>query len=317
MSGERPVILAHPGLGGIASLFSAYEIARLPIEAEARAAFLAGPARSIEAAVVIGSIGLPRDAFAAMTALKLIASFGVGYDAIDVAACAARGVAVANCPDINHEDVADVALGLMLSCARHIAAGDRLVRSGGWTGPVAFAPPRRLRGRRLGVVGLGAIGKAVARRAEALGLSVAWTGPRPKPEAPWPYASSLQALAAGSDILALCLRPDPGTERMVGAAILEALGPEGMLINVSRGSVVDEEALIDALRSGRLGSAGLDVFAQEPSPMALWADVLNVTLTPHLAGSTRESILESVALVQENLRRHFAGEPLASLVNRP
>ncbi|MDX2235247.1 MAG: NAD(P)-dependent oxidoreductase, partial [Hyphomonadaceae bacterium] len=202
---------------------------------------------------------------------------------------------------------------LILSCVRHIAAGDRLVRAGGWSGPVAFAPPKRLSARALGIVGLGAIGEALARRAQACGMSVAWTGPRAKPS-PWRYEPDLLSLAAASDVLAMTLRPDPGTERMVDAAVLDALGPDGIVINVARGSVIDEDALIAALKSGRIAGAGLDVFAQEPTPPARWADVPNVTLTPHLGGGTREAILESAQLVLENLRRHFAGEALATPV---
>jgi hydroxypyruvate reductase len=307
----KPILLAFPGLGAFAAMFAAdYDLHTLPPEPAARAVVLAGPGRDATAIVAIGSIGVPPEVYD-LPNLKLIACFGVGYDKIDLARAATAGIAVTNCPNINHEDVADVAIGLLLSVTRNIAAGDRVVRAGGWTGPVQFPPPRRLKGRKLGIVGLGAIGLALASRAQAFGLEIAWTGPRPKPSA-YPYVADLKQLAAESDILALTLRPDPGTENMIDAAVLDALGPEGVLINVARGSVVDEDALIAALQAGRLGGAGLDVFAVEPTPAAKWADVPNVTLTPHVVGASRESILESAALVRENLRRHFAGEPLAS-----
>jgi hydroxypyruvate reductase len=310
----KPTLLAYPSLGAFSGIFAAdFTVVHLPAEGAERAAFLAGPGQTIEAAVGIGSIGMPAEVYD-LPRLNLIACFGVGYDGIDLARAQARGIAITNCPNINHEDVADVAIGLILSCTRNIAAGDRVVRAGAWTGPVTFPPPRRLRGQKLGIVGLGAIGLALAARAQAFGLTVSWTGPRPKPDTPYPFVADLLTLARDSDILALTLRPDPGTHAMVNAAVLDALGPDGLLINVARGSVVDEDALIAALKSGRIGAAGLDVFAQEPTPAARWADVPNVTLTPHVAGATRESILESAALVLENLRCAFAGRPLVTSV---
>jgi lactate dehydrogenase-like 2-hydroxyacid dehydrogenase len=309
-----PLILAYPALGGLEALFgAACEILRLPSDKTERAALLAEKGARVEAAVGIGSIGVPDDVLAALPNIKLIAVFGVGYDGLDVAALKARGIAVTNCPNINHEDVADVAMGLMISAVRNIAAGDRLVRAGGWKGPLALPPPKRLGGRKLGLVGLGAIGDAVARRAAAFGMEIAWTGPRAK-SAPWRYEPDLIALATWADVLAMTLRPDPGTENMVDARVLEALGADGVVINVSRGSVIDEAALIAALKSGRIAAAGLDVFATEPNDGAQWRDIPNVTLTPHLAGGTRESVMESAQLVLENLRRHFAGEPLKTPV---
>lgn len=311
----KPKIIAYPGLGAFEGLFAPhYDMLKLPSVPADRIAYLRKEGPGVEAAVVIGSIGLPAEIMAALPDLKLIAAFGVGYDGVDLMAAGARGIAVTNCPNINHEDVADVAMGLMISCARHIAAGDRFVREGKWVSVASFPPPKRLGARKLGIVGLGAIGAAIARRATAFGMEIAWTGPRPKQSA-WRYEPDLLALAEWADVLAMALRPDPGTEKMICAEVLKALGPDGMLINVSRGSVVDEDALIAALRSGALGSAGLDVFETEPSPAARWADVPNTTLTPHFGGGTRESIMASAQLVLENLRRHHAGEPLATRVN--
>ncbi len=310
----KPTILAYPALGGLEAIFgAAYDIVRLPSEPAARTAYIAEHGATIAAAVTIGSIGLPPDVLAALPNLKMISCFGVGYDGVDLEATRARGIKVTNCPNINHEDVADVAFGLIISCVRHISAGDRLVRAGGWKGPLAFPPPKRLSARKLGIVGLGAIGDAVARRGAAFGMEIAWAGPRPKP-APWRHEPDLHALATWCDVLAMTLRPDPGTENMIDAAVLDALGPEGIIVNVSRGSVIDENALIAALKEGRVGGAGLDVYATEPTPAARWADVPNTTLTPHFGGGTRESIMESAQLVLENLRRHFAGEPLATPV---
>lgn len=298
---SKPVLLAYPGLGLFSSVFGAhFEIVSWPLEVD--------PAR-VAAVAAIGSVGLPEEVYK-LPNLKIISCFGVGYDKIDLAAARANGVPVTNCPDVNAEDVADVAMGLIVSTARRMSEGERMLLAGRWSGPVSLPPPRRLKGRALGIVGLGSIGRALAQRAAPFGLNIAWTGPRPKPEAPWRYVSDLHTLAQESDILALCLRPDPGTEHMVDARIMEALGSDGIVINVARGSVIDEDALIDALRAGRLAGAGLDVFATEPTPPARWVDVPNVTLTPHLAGGTREGIMEMAQLVLQNLKRGLAGEEL-------
>ncbi len=163
-------------------------------------------------------------------------------------------------------------------------------------------------------MGLGHIGQAVAVRAEAFGMTVSWWGPNPKPDARWPRAASLLALAQDSDILVIACRADASNQKAVSAEVIEAVGPKGMIVNVARGSILDEDALIAALRSGKLGRAGLDVFAQEPTPPERWADVPNAVLTPHTAGGTTDSLPLMFAQTFENLRRHFAGEPLASPV---
>ncbi|NWG53635.1 MAG: 2-hydroxyacid dehydrogenase [Hydrogenophilaceae bacterium] len=305
----KPLVLALlPGLEG---LLAAYELVYPPTD-ETRAAFLRDTAHRIEAAVGIGSNPMPDDLLAALTGLKLIAVFGAGYDGYDPAALKARGVALTNCPNINNEDVADVAMGLLISVARDIAKGDALVRAGDWRKGLVW--PRSLKGRKLGIVGMGAIGAAIAARAAPFGLDIRWFGPRAKGDVPYPYEPDLAALAAWADILAVACRADASTEKLIDARIIDALGPEGILVNVSRGSVVDEDALIAALKARTLYGAGLDVFAEEPTPAARWAGVPNVTLTPHLAGGTRDSIIASGRLVAENLRRHFAGEPLATPV---
>jgi lactate dehydrogenase-like 2-hydroxyacid dehydrogenase len=313
---SKPLLLVHPPLPALAGrLDPLYEVLHLPEDAAARAAFFAGEAREVTAALVIGSVGLDNAVIAQLPALKLIAGLGAGIDGIDLAHAKARGVAVTNGAGLNADDVADVAIGLLLSAVRQIAAGDRLVRTpGAWTGPIALPPPMRLRGRKLGIVGLGAIGQAIGVRAAAFGLDIGWTGPRQKPDAPYPFFVDVPALAQWADILVVACPGGPETEHLVDASALQALGPAGVLVNVARGSVVDEAALIAALRAGAIAAAGLDVFAEEPTPAARWADVPNITLTPHLGGATQESLFEIVAVALENLRRHFAGEPLVSPV---
>ena len=174
-----------------------------------------------------------------------------------------------------------------------------------------------LGGRRVGIVGLGAIGEAVARRCEAFALSVAWWGPREKPDAPWPRSADLTALARDSDILVVAARATEQNRGLISGEVLGALGEEGLLVNVSRGQVVDEDALIAALRSGRLGMAALDVFAEEPTPAERWAGVPNLVLTPHTAGATSAAVPKMAAMTRENLLRFFRGEALLSPVETP
>jgi lactate dehydrogenase-like 2-hydroxyacid dehydrogenase len=300
----KPVVLVHPPLGLFETQLGAdYEIVHWPT---ARA--------DVVAAVTIGHVGVANAMIDALPALRSIVCFGVGVDGIDLAYCKKRGVGVSHGREINHEDVADVAMGLLIAAARSFTQGERALREGGWKPPLATAPQKRLRTRKVGVVGMGAIGKAFAQRAAAFGPEIRWTGPRPKPELAWRYEPQLIELADWADVLAITARGDKSTEGLVNAAVIKALGGDGILINVSRGAVVDEDALIAALKSGALGGAGLDVFWEEPTPPARWKDVPNTTLTPHLGGVTRESLYEGSKNVFENLRRSVAGEPLLSPV---
>lgn len=294
---SKPALLVHPSLGLFEARLSDYDLVHWPTERT-----------GIEAAVTIGGVGLTNAMIDALPDLKCIVCFGVGVDGIDVAYAKARGIAISHGREINHEDVADVAIGLMIAVARSFTQGERLLRAGRWTPPLAVPPQRRLRGRKLGVVGMGAIGQAIAHRAEAFGLEIKWHGPRAKPDVRHPYEPELLKLAEWADILVVSARGDQ--TGLINAAIIKALGGDGLLINISRGSVVDEDALIAALKSGDLGGAGLDVFQEEPTPPERWADVPNCTLTPHLGGGTREALFAGSQNVLENLRRFYAGEPL-------
>jgi lactate dehydrogenase-like 2-hydroxyacid dehydrogenase len=267
----------------------------------------------IRAMVVAGEHPLDKALAEGLPNLGLIAVFTAGYDGLDLAWARGRGLKVSHSPGVDHEDVADHALGLVLAAWRRIAEGDRALRSGGWTADHNMRTSS-LGGRRLGVVGLGAIGEAVARRAEAFDLKIAWWGPREKPDAPWPRAQSLAALAAESDILVVACRAGEETRGLISREVMDALGPQGLLVNVSRGQIVDEDALIAALKDGRLGMAALDVFQSEPTPAARWEGVPGTVLTPHTAGATSAAIPKMAALTRENLRRFFAGEPLVNPV---
>jgi lactate dehydrogenase-like 2-hydroxyacid dehydrogenase len=267
----------------------------------------------IRALVVAGEFPVDKALAESLPNLGLIACFTAGYDAVDLAWARGRGLQVSHSPGVNHEDVADHAMGLMLASWRKIVVGDRLLRAGGWKPHEKLASPSLTR-RRVGIVGLGDIGAAIASRCEAFHLQVSWWGPREKPEAPWPRAASLKDLAEAVDILVVAARASAATRGLISEEIIEAVGPDGLLINVSRGQVVDEDALIAALKAGRLGAAALDVFAEEPTPSERWADVPHIVLTPHTAGATSAAVPQMVALTVENLRRFFKGEALVNPV---
>jgi hydroxypyruvate reductase len=272
----------------------------------------------VRALVATGLAGFSRRHIDALPALEIIACFGNphGTGAEPRAAAAARGVTVTNTPDIISGTVADLAIGLLIAVMRRIVEGDRFVRAGKWP---AGPPPagRNLGGKTCGIVGMGAIGREIARRAEACGMSVRYHGPRRKADVVYPYDADLESLARQSDSLVVICPHTPATRGMVNASILDALGPEGVLINVARGPIVDEEALLAALRGRRIAGAGLDVYWDEPRVPAELAAMENVVLTPHLGSHTREIREERGRKLLANLRAHFAGEPVPNpLVRR-
>lgn len=267
----------------------------------------------VEALVAAGEFPLPRAYLESMPRLRLIACFTVGYDGVDMDWARAHGIAVCHASGANADDVADHAIGMILAHRREIVAGHAKVCKGRWTqGPKRLT--RSLGGARLGIMGLGAIGMAVARRAEVMRMDVRWWGPRARPDAPWPRADSLMTLARDSDIMVLAPRVDASNIGAVDAAVMDALGPQGLLVNVARGQLVDEDALIAALKDGRLGGAALDVFWQEPTDAARWADVPHIVLTPHGAGATDQSVMRMTAMLLDNLKAHFSGRALPTPV---
>lgn len=276
------------------------------------AAFAAGAGR-IRAIVGSGESKVPRSLMAQLPALEMISIMGVGYDGVDVAAALERNIQVTHTPGVLNDDVADLAIGLMLSVARRIPQADQYVRSGRWPeGPMPLA--RKVSGARLGIVGLGRIGQAIATRAEAFGMSVAYTARSRKAELAYAYYPSAQALAAEVDFLVLITPGGAGTRKLINADVLRALGAQGYLINVARGSVVDEAAMVEALQQGVIAGAGLDVFENEPNvPPALWA-MDNVVLAPHIGSATRQTRGAMADLAVANLRAHFAGETLLTPV---
>jgi lactate dehydrogenase-like 2-hydroxyacid dehydrogenase len=243
-----------------------------------------------------------------LPALEIVAIHGVGHDGIDLAATRARGVAVTTTPDVLTDDVADLAIGLMLAVQRRIVANDRAVRDGGWQ--VALA--RRASGRRIGIFGLGRIGKAIARRAAPFASELHYTARSAKPGFAGVFHADIASLAAACDVLIVAAPGGDATSRIVDAGVLAALGEDGIFVNIARGSLVDETALIAALAAGTIAGAGLDVFADEPAVPDALKTMDQVVLSPHQGSATVDGRAAMAALVIANLDAHFAGRPLPS-----
>lgn len=276
-------------------------------------AALPAAAPRIRAVVANGEAKVPRELVAQLPALEVITVFGVGYDGVDVKAAHEHGVPVTNTPDVLNDDVADLAIGLLLSIARRIPQADRFVRDGQWPkGPIALS--RKVSGSKLGVVGMGRIGQAIARRAEPFGMDISYTSRSPRAEVNYTYYPNAVALAEAVDFLIAITPGGAATKGLINAQVLKALGPQGYLINVARGSVVDEDALITALEQGDIAGAALDVFVAEPNVPEKLRAMPNVVLTPHMASGTRQTREAMANLVLANLAAHFEGQPLLTRV---
>lgn len=312
MSNKPVVMLADPALERFAALLDDYEVVR-PQPAESFEAFAAGRGAQVRAILTASNRTPPPDQLALLPNLGLIACVSTGYEGLDLDWCKTRGVLVSNGAGANAFDVADQAAGLLIAALRRFTEGGRIVRQGGWSLPGLTG--RSLRGKTVGIVGMGRIGRLVAQRLAAFDLKLMWLGPNPKPDIAFPRAESLMALATACDVIVLTAPATPETEKMIGRAVIDALGPSGVIVNVARGSLIDEPEMIAALKEGRLGAVGLDVFEDEPTPPDRWADVPNLEVMPHSAGATPEGMQALAALLLENLRCFFAGEPLASPVS--
>jgi lactate dehydrogenase-like 2-hydroxyacid dehydrogenase len=258
--------------------------------------------------------GATRALITSLPKLEIIACFGVGVDAIDLAAARERGIPVTNTPGILADECADLAIGMMLASARQIVLADRYVRSGDWLkGPIRLG--HSVGGKTIGVVGLGGIGRAIADRAQAFRMKVLWHGPRPKPGVPYEYVADLVEMARRSDFLTVACKGGEETRGLISAAVMDALGPEGTLINIARGSVVDEGAMIERLRDRRLGHAALDVFLNSPRIAPAFLELPNVLLQPHHGSATVETRTAMGQLMIDNLTAHFAGQTLLTPVS--
>ncbi|WP_161892913.1 2-hydroxyacid dehydrogenase [Pseudomonas juntendi] len=300
------VLLTQPLPEAIdAQLVSAYQVHRLYQQPNPQQLLeQAGP--RIRGVVTGGAKGLPTGLMDQLPALEIIAISGIGTDAVDLGHAASRGIHVTTTPSVLTADVADLAMGLIISSLRRLGEGERLVRDGLW-GKVDLPLARRVSGCALGIVGLGQVGKAIARRAAAFDMSIAYHGRREQPGTGYRYEADLVELARSVDVLVVAAAADGG-QVLVTAEVLEALGPQGYLVNVARGKLVDEAALVEALREGRIAGAGLDVFVDEPYVPPALLDLNQASLQPHRGSATLQTRLEMGRMVLLNLEACFRGE---------
>ena len=266
----------------------------------------------VQAVLTVGATGLSAAQMQAMPQLRWVGALGAGYENIDVAYARACGIAVSNGAGTNDQCVADHAFGLVIAAVRGLVRLDRLTRQGVWRNDIPLPP--NVSGKRLGILGLGTIGQKIARRAQAFDMPVGYHNRRPKDGVDFTYFDGVLALAQWADVLLVATPGGAGTRHLVDAPVIAALGPQGYVVNIARGSVVDTAALAQALRTGALAGAGLDVYESEPLPPAELLDLDNVVLTPHVAGWSPEAVQATVDLFLDNAHRHFAGQPLVTPV---
>jgi lactate dehydrogenase-like 2-hydroxyacid dehydrogenase len=300
----------------MALLEEAYTVHRLDLlKGEERETLLAEAGPRCTAMVVNGHVAIDDAFLARLPALRIAACSSAGYDQMDVAAMTRRGITLTNTSDVLLDDVADMALLLMLAARRRLVVGDRYVRSGDWGRKGMLPLTTSTAGKKAGIVGLGRIGLAIARRCEAVGLTIGYYGRSRKAGNDYAYFDDPVKLAEWADILLVATPGGPETEGLISAAVIDALGPTGSLVNIARGTVVDEPALIRALQEGRIASAGLDVYYNEPNPDPAFAALDNVVLYPHHASGTEETRDRMAQLVIDNLAAFFSGKPLLTPVN--
>ncbi|GAB3106341.1 2-hydroxyacid dehydrogenase [Cupriavidus yeoncheonensis] len=281
-------------------------------DAAARADAVATHGSTARAVLTMGSIGLTATEIDAMPRLELVCALGAGYENIAHEHARARGIAVANGAGTNDSCVADHAMALLLAAVRAVPQLDIATRAGQWRDTLPLSP--NFSGRRMGIVGLGTIGRRIARRGEGFDLEIGYHNRTARTDTTYRYFDSVSALAQWADYLVIATPGGAGTRHLVDAGVLAALGPNGFLVNIARGSVVDTAALAQALHAGTVRGAGLDVYESEPAPPMVLLDCPNLVLTPHMGGWSPEAIQASVDQFLENARRHFAGEPLLTPV---
>ncbi len=264
-------------------------------------------ASRVRAVVAGGQAMAGAELFARLPALEIVANFGVGYDTIDAVEAARRGVVVTNTPDVLTDEVADLAVGLLLATVRRIPQADRYLRDGHWSRG-AFPLTASLRGRHVGILGLGRIGQAIATRLEGFGVTIAYHARRRRHGVVYPFHDTVLGLAQACDVLVVVAPGDAATRKLIDANVLSSLGPNGILVNVARGTLVDETALIEALQSGAILAAGLDVFADEPRVSLELAACENTVLLPHVGSASHHTRRLMGELVVENLSAWFAGK---------
>ncbi|TNM63429.1 2-hydroxyacid dehydrogenase [Aliirhizobium smilacinae] len=295
-------------------LEKSYDVKKL-YEASDRDAFIEGEAKQVTAIATRGELGASAELIAKLPNLKIVSVYGVGYDAVNLDACRERGIRVTNTPDVLTNDVADLGAAMMLCQSRGMIGAEQWVKDGSWAAKGLYPLKRKVWGRKAGVLGLGRIGFEVAKRLRGFDMDIAYSDVSEKSYAEgMTYTADPVALAAHSDFLFVTLAASAATRHIVSKDVIEALGPEGMLINISRASNIDETALLDALENGKLGSAALDVFEGEPKLDPRFLKLDNVLLQPHHASGTIETRKAMGKLVRDNLAAHFAGQPLPTPV---
>lgn len=282
-------------------------------QAQLDAAGLLTLAPQLRGMVATGESVVTRELIANLPALEIISVLGVGYDGIDISAARERGICVTHTPGLSTNDIADFAMALLLAAARQVVSADRFVRRGDWSAG-RYPMTHSVSGARLGIVGLGRIGRAVALRALAFGMHIAYTGRTPKADVAYRWCSDTLSLAASVDFLVVCASGGVATRGLINAAVLAALGPSGVLVNVARGAIVDEEALVEALRERKILAAGLDVFCDEPRVPGELLGLDNVVFTPHMASTTEATVQAMLNLTFDNLAAHFDGLPVPAPV---
>ncbi len=314
----KPTVLAPAALPALITeqLSARYELIELA-EADDAAAVLAECAERVRAIVTQGAV-VDRAYMEALPNLQIVANFGVGYDKVDAPAAAELGVVVTNTPDVLNEEVADTTLALLLMTIRQLPQADRHVRDGSWVKGAFPLTPSSLQGRKVGIIGMGRIGEAIAHRLEAFGVVPVYHTRTPRSHVSYTYYDNLLAMAADVDTLIVIVPGGPATQNLINREVLEALGENGILVNVARGSVVDEPALIKALQDKVILSAGLDVFADEPNVPQALIDMEHVVLLPHVGSASVPCRNAMGQLVVDNIVSWFqSGAPVTPVAETP
>lgn len=315
MTADKPPILFigstyPPVLADLEARFTVFNYR----DAADKEALLAEAAPHVRAVFTNGTAWVP-GLLDRLPKLEMIACMSTGYDEFDIDAISRRGIRMSHSVGLSADDVSDMGMALMLAAARRIPWSDQYVRTGEWQTRGRPPPTRRVSGKKLGIVGLGDIGRKVAKKAAGFGMDIAYQGPRRKDGVAYRYYADVAAMAADVDFLMLACIGGPTTENIVDAGVLKALGPDGILVNIARGSCIDQPALLAALRDGTIAAAGLDCFADEPVEPALFADIDNVALSPHCASGTPDTRQALCDLAIRNLLAHFAGDALLTPID--
>ena len=282
-------------------------------EVEDRSALLRNYAQQVRALATFGPVGADAAFMDALPKLEIISHFGVGYDSVDIGHAKKRGIIVTNTPDVLNDCVADTAMSLILNALREFPQAQVHMRAGHWAARGTYPLTTSLGGKTLGILGFGRIGEAIAKRAEAFGMKIRYHN-RTRKDSPFPYDPDPVTLARNSSVLLVATPGGKETEKLVGTEVLDALGPKGYLVNISRGSVLDEAAVLQYLKEKRIAGAGLDVFEREPHANPEFFGLQNVVIYPHVASATHETRYAMGMLQVENLRAYFAGKPVLTRV---